>query len=245
MSHPDVGEERERCVILNITSSHMHPPGSHWLTQSSEVIPDRSLMRCPLFQVAWPLHVHHAMNFLCSFHAMLESLGIILLLPCSARALELWQSYLWEDFPLCNTQHLISGTHTALIPWGRLPQWDHNLGNIEHGLQLGPTNASTVLTSPPSPLPLYHARETFSNLKQKFCGLLWCVSHTFCLCQFSSFPSGFGLLETKALKTFFALSPSPILELERPSSGTINIVGPSSLHVARAGRREKKHGQHF
>lgn len=184
-------------------------------------------------------------NFLCSFRAMLESLGIILLLPCSARALELWQSYLWEDFPLCNTQHLISGTHTALIPWGRLPQWDHNLGNIEHGLQLGPTNASTVLTSPPSPLPLYHARETFSNLKQKFCGLLWCVSHTFCLCQFSSFPSGFGLLETKALKTFFALSPSPILELERPSSGTINIVGPSSLHMARAGRREKKHGQHF
>lgn len=123
--------------------------------------------------------------FLCSFHAMLESLRIILLPPCWAGALELWQSYLWASMQ--HTAFLLWDP-AAFMPWGRLPHWDYNLGNTGPGLQLGPTNAFAVLTFPPSSFPLHHARETFSNLKQKFCGLLWCVSHTFCLCQFSSFP---------------------------------------------------------
>lgn len=89
---------------------------------------------------------------------------------------------------------------TSLNPCGQLPHWDYNLENIGPGLPLGPANAPTILTSPLPSLPFHHAGKTFSNLKQKFCGLLRCVSHTFCLCQFPSFPYGFGVLETKVLK---------------------------------------------
>lgn len=126
-------------------------------------------------------------NFLCSFHAMFEGLGIILWLRGRTGDLESWPGCLWADPPLCSTQHFFSGVPlpsfpgasflTAIITWETGP-----------GLPLGPTHASAVLTSPAAPPALLHARKTFSNLKQKFCGLLWCVSHTFCLCQFSSFP---------------------------------------------------------
>lgn len=157
MSLQDAGEEGERCMIPNIIRLHRHPPGSHWLAQSSEVIPDRSLMRHPLFLVAWPLHVQLSLFLSC--HAW-ES-GNHSAAPLLSYSLGIVAKLFVEDFPLCNTQHLISGTHTAFIPRGRLPQWDHNLGNIEHGLQRGPTNASTVLTSP-HPLSLSTMPEKLS-----------------------------------------------------------------------------------
>ena len=68
--------------------SHFHTSifqGSHRLTRSSALIPDRSLMNVPCSWWQGPLM---SSNFLCSFPALLEGLGIILLLLCSARARE-------------------------------------------------------------------------------------------------------------------------------------------------------------
>ena len=139
------GGEGEVCDL----QSHFHTSifqGSHRLTRSSALLPDRSLMNVPCSWWQGPLM---SSNFLCSFPALLEGLGIILLPLCSARARESWQGHFWADL-LPHRQHFFLQAPAAFMPWGWLPHWDYKLGNLGPGLLLGPTNAS-VLTFPPSP----------------------------------------------------------------------------------------------
>ena len=140
--------------------SHCHTSifqGSHWLTRSSALIPSRSLMNVCCSWWQGPLM---SSNCLCSFPALLEGLGIILLLLRSARSRESWQGRFWADL-LRHRQGFFLRAPAAFMPWGWLPHWDYNLGNLGPGLPLGPTNASAVLTFPPSPSSTPPAQRNF------------------------------------------------------------------------------------
>lgn len=89
---------------------HVHPPGSHWLTQSSVVILDRWLMKCSLFLVAWSLDVHPPSLLLLRHSREPWNNSAILLLSWSLGVV----AKLFVG-------RFASVQHTASLPWDPLP----------------------------------------------------------------------------------------------------------------------------
>ena len=152
--------------------SHFHTSifqGSHWLTRSSALIPNRSLMNVCCSWWQGPLM---SSNFLCSFPALLEGLGIIpLLLPAR---LDPGNPDQVVSGQICFVTGRVfsygpllpscpgAGFLTEIITW--------EIQGLACCQDLQTPLLSSLSLHPPL-LP-HRARETFSNLKQKFCGLL-------------------------------------------------------------------------
>lgn len=144
MSCQDVGEENKRYVIL---WSHFHTsclPRKSLAHPGLSSYPRQVTDESPCSWWQGPLM---SSNFLCSFPALLEGLGIILLLLCSARARESWQGHFWADL-LHHRQHFFLRAPAAFMLRSWLAHWDYKLGNLGPGLLLGPTNTSAFLSIP-------------------------------------------------------------------------------------------------